>query len=450
MPISQSPLQETLGQTPPAQPAVTSRSLFRAESLRARELAWQGRATLALGFPAVFTSFVSVALALAIAALITFGSYARRVDMEGTVLPNAGVIAISSPSPGWIAALGVREGEAVEKGTLLYTLDVDTATKDGSMQQQVIDAQTAARDTLIQQIDRKTRMSEETQKELRQKIENRKMQIDQLGVHITMQQSFCKIIDKDYEQAVRLFERHQVTRNEFNVRQQTWMQAQTKLRELESSNLRLQGELNDAQYEISTIATKTADEIDALRTKIHDIDEKLANSEARRSIEIHAPEAGVVTAIVGLPGQVVATGAPMLKILPEHPTMHAELLAPSSAIGFIHAGGRVLLRYSAFPYQKFGAHWGTVASISQAALKPDEVESLRGKTVRAGMLPAKETGPFYRVVVNPDSQFVNVYGAERKLPASMQVSAYALLDGRPLYQWILAPLYDMGHVALKR
>ena len=41
----------------------------------------------------------------------------------------------------------------------------------------------------------------------------------------------------------------------------------------------------------------------------------------------------------------------------------------------------MLLKYSAFPYQKFGAHWGTVASISQAALKPDEVESLRGKTV---------------------------------------------------------------------
>ena len=391
-----------------------------------------------------------MALALAIAALITFGSYARRVDMEGTVLPNAGVIAISSPSPGWIAALAVREGEAVEKGNLLYTLDVDTATKDGSMQQQVIDAQTAARDTLIQQIDRKIRMSEETQKELRQKIENRKVQIDQLGRHITMQQGFCKLIDEDYNLAVSLFGRHQVTRNEFNGRQQSWMLAHNKLQELESSKLRLQGELNDAQYEISTIAIKTADEIDALRTRIHDIDEKLANSEARRSIEIHAPEAGVVTAIVGLPGQVVATGAPMLKILPEHPTMHAELLAPSSAIGFIHAGGRVLLKYSAFPYQKFGAHWGTVASISQAALKPDEVESLRGKTVRAATLPAKEAGPFYRVVVNPDSQFVKVYGAERKLPTSMQVSAYALLDERPLYQWLLAPLYDMGHFAFRR
>jgi membrane fusion protein len=133
----------------------SQRSLFRPESLRARELAWQGRPALALGLPAAFTSFASAALTAAIAALIAFGSYARRVDMEGTVLPSAGLMAISSPAPGWIAALAVREGEAVERGALLYTLDVDTATKDGSTQQQIIGAQTAAREMLTQQINRK-------------------------------------------------------------------------------------------------------------------------------------------------------------------------------------------------------------------------------------------------------------------------------------------------------
>jgi membrane fusion protein len=418
------------------------RSLFRPESYRARELAWQGRAALALGLPAAFTTFSSVALATAIAALIAFGSYARRVDMEGTMLPSAGLMAISSPSPGWIAALAVREGEAVEKGTLLYTLDVDTATKDGSTQQQIINAQSAAREMLTQQIGRKTRMTEETQRELRQKIENLKVQIDQLGGQVAMQQGFFKIINKEYNLFLGLVERRQASLNELDSRQQAWMQSQSKLQELESSKLRLKGELNDAQYQLATIAISTADEIDALKNKILDIDEKLANSEARRSIEIRALEAGVVTAIVGLPGQLVSAGSPMLKIVPEHAAMHAELLAPSRAIGFIYEGERVLLRYSAYPYQKFGEYRGTVVSVSQAALRPDEVEALR-----AGAPPLKETGPFYRVIVNPDSQFVKIYGEERMLPASMQVQAYALLDRRPLYQWILDPLYDIGRAA---
>jgi len=112
--------------------STSQRSLFRPESLRARELAWQGRAVLALGLPAVFTTFSSVALAAAMAALIIFGGYSRRVDMEGAVLPSTGVIAISAPSPGRIEMLAVQEGEAVEKGAPLYTVDLDTATKGGA------------------------------------------------------------------------------------------------------------------------------------------------------------------------------------------------------------------------------------------------------------------------------------------------------------------------------
>jgi membrane fusion protein len=394
-----------------------------------------------------------VALAAATAALITFGSYARRVDMEGTVLPTIGLVVISSPSPGWIEALAAREGEIIEKGAPLYTLDLDTATKDGRTQQQIIHVQRVEREALTQQIDRKTRMSEETQRELRQKIENLKVQIDQLGEQITMQQGFFKVINKEYNLFLDLTERHQASLNELDSRQQAWMQSQSKLQELESSKLRLKGELNDAQYQLATIAITSSDEIDTLRNKILEIDEKLANSEARRSIEIRAPEAGVVTAIIGHPGQVVSTGSPMLKLVPQPAIMHVELLAPSSAIGFIRQGDRVLLRYSAFPYQKFGEYWGTVVTVSDAALTPEEVQSLLSgvqpttQGMPAGVAPTKQTGPFYRVIVEPDSQFASVYGEERKLPASMRVQAYALLDRRPLYQWMLEPLYEIGRAA---
>jgi membrane fusion protein len=421
---------------------VTSeRSLFRPESLRGRELAWQGRPALALGFPALFVSLASLALALAAAALITFGSYARRVDMEGTILPTAGLIAVSSPAPGWIEALVVREGEAVEKGARLYTLNLDTATKDGETQQQIITTQTAAREMLTQEVDRKIRMSQETQKQLRQKIENLKVQIDHLGEQITMHQGFFKTINKEYNLFLYLVERRQASLNEMDSRQQAWMQSQAKLQELESSKLRLIDELNDAQYQLSTNTISRADEIDALKAKILDIDERLANSRAHRSIEIRAPEAGVVTAIVGHAGQVVSIGSPMLKILPKQAIMHAELLAPSSAVGFIYAGDRVRLRYSAFPFQKFGEYSGTVVTISQAALKPDEVEGLLPTT------PAKTAGPSYRVTVDPDSQYVIINEVEHALPASMHVQAYALLDRRPLYQWILDPLYNIGRAA---
>jgi membrane fusion protein len=222
----------------------------------------------------------------------------------------------------------------------------------------IIDAQSGERDVLVQEIERKTRMSEETEKELRQKIDQLQLQIRKVDEQIAGQQGFVKKVSNDYNQFAALVERHLVSLNELTSRQQAWVQAVGRLQDLQNSELRLQGELKDAQYQLSTNVHTRSDEIDTLKNKILEINEKLANSEAHSLIEIRAPEDGVVTAILAHPGQMIATGTPMLKIVPQQAPMQAELLAPNSAIGFIHKGGRVLLRYRAFPYQKFGEYWG--------------------------------------------------------------------------------------------
>ena len=413
--------------------------LFRPEALQSGELAWEGRPALALGLPAAFTSFSAAAVVAAAVALIMLGGYCRRVDMEGTVLPKTGVIAIAVPSPGRIEAIAVEEGDAVKKGAPLYTMDLDTVTKDGGIQQRIIDAQTRERGMLEQEIERKTRMNQETEKELREKIGTTKVQINQVAAQISVQQDFVTKVSNDYHQFSSLIERHIVSLNELNTRQQAWIQAMGRLQDLENNRMRLQTELTDARNQLDSSVHTRSDEIDTLKNKILEIEEKLANSEARRLIEIRAPEDGVVTAILAHPGQAVGTGSPMLKIVPQNAPMQAELLAPSSAVGFIHKGGRVLLRYSAFPYQKFGEYWGTVVNVSRAVLNAEEVKNLL-----AGAPPAKQNVPYYRVVVEPDTQKVNIYGEELTLPAGMQVNAYALLERRQLYEWMVEPLYDIG------
>jgi membrane fusion protein len=407
--------------------------------VQARELTWQGNPALRLGLPAAFTTFASLALAAATVALISFGSYARRVDLQGTILPDTGIIAIAAPSSGWVESLAVTEGESVEQGNPLYTIDVDTTTEAGGVQKLVNHVLLSEREMLNDQIDRKVRMSDETQRQLKQKIANLNLQINQLGKQITMQQGFFKTLNDEYNLFRNLVERQHASLNEFDTRQQAWMQSQTKLQDLERDTIRLNGDLNDAQYQLATLAITTSDEIDALKAKIFEINEKLATGEAHGSIVVRAPAAGKVTAIVARPGQVVGSGLAMLKIVPEHTSMQAHLLAASSAIGFVRQGQRVLLRYSAFPYQRFGEYPGKVVTVSDAALNPDEVQSLLG-----GASPPNQTGPFYRVVVEPDSQVVNIMGENHLLPASMQVQAYVLLDRRPLYEWIFQPLYDIA------
>jgi membrane fusion protein len=222
-----------------------------------------------------------------------------------------------------------------------------------------------------------------------------------------------------------------------DTREHSWMTTKDRLEDLKSMQIRLQAELIDARYKLATNDLRTGNEINGLKSKISQIEQQIAASEARHSIQIRAPASGTVTAVIGHPGQLVSAGSPMLTIVPQHSRMQAQLLAPSSAIGFIRSGERVLLRYSAFPYQKFGQYSGTVMDVSHAALPEQELKSLLENTSQP------TTGTFYRVTVEPDSQFVNVYGSREAIQASMTVEAFVLLDKRPLYQWILEPLYGL-------
>ena len=113
----------------------------------------------------------------------------------------------------------------------------------------------------------------------------------------------------DYKSS-QLFARLIVMVNDLNARRQEWMQTLARLQDLQSSSIKVQGDLKEAQYELETTRHNRADENDALKSKMLEIDEKLANAEAHRSIDIRAPEGGVVTSIVAHAGQTVSADAP--------------------------------------------------------------------------------------------------------------------------------------------
>jgi membrane fusion protein len=401
-------------------------------------MAWLGRHTLVLGLPASLSSFASFIMAAAAVALLAFGSYARRVEVYGVVLPTSGLIQVSSPSSGWVESMKVQDGETVTQGTPLYVVNTDTTSSNGSTQQQILQALNAQRTVLLSQIARREEMRIQQNAELQRKSENLQAQIRQMGIQVAMKEEFVGEVTKNYADFSR-FQASGISNLMSKLaQQQNWMRSKEELEEFKSRELRLQADLIETQFQQSTLDLQIDNEIGGMRSKISDVDQQIANSELHRSIEIRAPGAGIVTAIASHPGQMTTSGMRMLTIVPSQEKMHAALLAPSTSIGFIHPGQRVLLRYTAFPYQKFGQYWGTVTEVSHAALQPDELNSLV-----PSLPPSDRSKTFYRVIVTPDSQDVTAYGRPEPLKSSMQVEAHVLLERRPIYQWILQPLYGL-------
>jgi membrane fusion protein len=93
-----------------------------------------------------------------------------------------------------------------------------------------------------------------------------------------------------------------------------------------------------------------------------------------------------------------------------------------------------MLRYRAYPYQKFGQQYGEVVRISRSALSPAEAAVVLGH--------ASEL-PLYSVVVALDRQSIDAYGKVEALKPGMALDADILLDRRSLWQWMFEPLYGM-------
>ena len=123
--------------------------------------------------------------------------------------------------------------------------------------------------------------------------------------------------------------------------------------------------------------------------------------------------------------------------MPQGASLRADLYAPSRAIGFVKPGDKVLIRYQAYPYQKFGHQEGAVESVAKTALPTQELNGLPTPTGN------NSNEPLYRVSVKLAAQTVNAYGKAQPLQAGMLLDADVLQEKRRLYEWVLEPLYSL-------
>jgi membrane fusion protein len=200
-----------------------------------------------------------------------------------------------------------------------------------------------------------------------------------------------------------------------------------------------QRDLDAADAELRDLKVQTGRDAAGLQRNISTVEQDLTDSEARRENLVRSPQSGVVTAITAEPGQTVSSGQAIASVLPSQAGLEAEIYAPSRSIGFIKPGMQVLLRYQAYPYQKFGQHTATITEVASTSLRPEEM-TLPGATLPAG----SAAEPLYRIRLKLDRQTVKAYGQDMPLKSGMLVDASVLLERRRLYEWVLEPLFSIS------
>jgi membrane fusion protein len=133
----------------------------------------------------------------------------------------------------------------------------------------------------------------------------------------------------------------------------------------------------------------------------------------------------------------VSTTQALATLVPQGSSLQAFLYAPSSAVGLLHAGQAVLLRYDAFPYQKFGAQRGRIEQVSLTPLATADLSE-------AGLGPTAAREPMYRIAVALERQEMVAGGSVRPLAPGMQLEADVPVERRRLFEWLFAPVLGLA------
>jgi membrane fusion protein len=191
----------------------------------------------------------------------------------------------------------------------------------------------------------------------------------------------------------------------------------------------LQNQITEARYSLEQLPTVMAEKVQLMRNEFAATEQRIAEIEGRRAFIVRAPIAGRVAMLEANIGQPAQTQHPYLEILPEGSALKAELLVPTRAAGFVHAGQEVRILYDPFPYQNFGTYRGRIAQVSQTVISGTDATT-----------PISLKEPAYKVNVELERPDIDAGGRKIPLQSGMLLKADIMLEKRPLIIWLINPL----------
>jgi membrane fusion protein len=422
-------------QPAPAQP------LFRPEVMVEHQNQWLG--TVLLEPRITHWMFVSIALlaTAAVLGMLFFTSYTRKERVNGWLVPQQGLVRVFAPQSGVITQIHVTEGMEVKKGMRLLSVSTEMQSQSaGATRQEVVDRLTKRRNSMAAEKVTQDRLFAQQTADLMQRLAVLEDERKYLAQEMDLQRARLQLSERVSERMKAMRARDIVPQPRLEEAERERIEEAAKLQSLERTQAALQREQLQMKASLREIPLRRLTQLAEIERNVALLEQELAEAEERREIVILAPENGTVTGLQIEKGGNAQPSVPLMNIVPMGATLQAQLFSPSRAIGFLREGQRVLLRYEAFPYQKFGFHEGVVTSVSRSAMSPAEMtQQLAGLTTLYG---ANE--PVYRVTVTLKQQSVVAYGKPMPLQPGMQLEADVLLESRRLVEWMLEPVFSIS------
>lgn len=420
------------------------RPLFRQQALTHQSSKQYGTVILAKSFSHRFFTTLFVIIALGIVAFFALFSTTRKAQTSGVLLPDGGVIKVMANQNGIVTEKRVKEGQLVKAGEVLYVLRSERQGPNLNHGQAPVDAQRTIsnmlqkrRDSFSTELKQSNTQAQQRLAAFQQRLTDIRLETQRAETQIVLQQQRVTLSEQNLKRFKDLQATNFISAAQLQDRQAELIDQQQRLADLQRVKASNQREMNSTEAEFNDTRIAAVREQTTLQRSAAGVEQDLLENESRREFVVTAAQEGVVTAMTVELGQTVVVNQALASILPSGSTLEAEIYAPSRSIGFVKPGMQVLLRYQAYPYQKFGQYSATIREVASTSLRPEEL-------ALPGAANTANNEPVYRIRLTLSKQNVMAYGKSLPLKSGMLVDASILLEQRRLYEWVLEPLFSIS------
>lgn len=413
-------------------------NLFRKEALHAKQAKWTGNIILSRPFSFTFLTICALCIALVIIAFAIWGSYTKRSTVQGQLVPQSGLIQVYTNQSGTIVKKNVYEGQTVQKGDILFIISTASYGEQGSIADALVKQTQLKEQSIRNEITRMRFIHQNEKQTINNQISLLNGTLAKVKNLIANQQERVNLAKRNQQRYLNILHESAISQEEFEAKKINYLDQMAQYESLQREKGSLEKQITEQQISLSGLKNKQNNEIEQLERLLSSNTQELIEMQSKQHIAIQANSSGIIGAINTEVGQFVDLSKPLLTILPENTLLIAQLYVPSRAIGFVKKGDQVLLRYQAYPYQKFGHARAQILSVAKTAIASQDLKTI-------GVISPQQISnePVYLVRAELDKQIVKAYGKDMPLQVGMILEGDIMHEKRKLYEWVLEPLFSI-------
>ena len=412
------------------------------------------------------SSMMLFVVSLVVISLITWACLAEldeRTRGSGRVIPSRQIQVVQNLEGGIIKEIHVREGESVNKGEILVTID-DTGAGSSFAESQTMIDELGTRAVRLQAeagigqftfdrsdlkakvdlIEKEKRLYETNIRRkkseisvLEQRLNQRKIELSEARLDIKTLKKSSKMIAREIELTEPLFFKGLVSELEFIQLKQKALEKQHELASARKNAETLKSKIIEAGNQIEEL--KDRQRAEALEEYNQVMAEMERLSKTQVAIEdrvqrtsVRSPVDGTVKQLlVNTVGGVVQPGMDIMEIVPNEEKLLVEAKIKPSDIAFLYPGLKAVVKLTAYDFAIYGGLEGKLVHISADTITDERKEE------------------YYLVRIKTDKNYLGDEENKKNIIVGMTAQVDIITGKKTIMQYLMKPILRAKDNALR-